>query len=136
MKKFKILFITFIASCIFCAIGVKADHFTSWASLELQALKGIYTSDSYSKTAWSDQYAKKDYATDKLSGDERAVEARLQNITTSWTTLPKGQTTKLNAGSTNLGQVSGTYKLQLRLQKSTVSGARFGGTWYLDDTLI
>lgn len=136
MKKFKILFITFIASCIFCAIGANADSHKAWVTLDLGAFKEIYTSGSYSKTVLSNQYAKKDYATDKLSGDERAVEARLQNITTGWTTLPKGQITQLNMGSTNLGQSTGTYKLQLRLQKSTISGARFGGIWYLDDTLI
>lgn len=136
MKKFKILFITFIASCIFCAIGANADSYKAWVTLDLGAFKQIYTSGSVSKTVWGNQYAKKNYATDKLSGDERAVEARLQNITSGWTTLPKGQITQLNTGSTNLGQSTGTYNFQLRLQKSTVSGALFGGTWYLDDTLI
>lgn len=136
MKKIKILLGVFIISCIFCATGVKATSFKSWVSLTIPALSKTYTSDAYQKTVFSDQYAKKDYATDKLSGDERAIQARLQNITTSWTDLPKGSIIKLNAGSTNLGQAPGTYKLQLRAKLSTVTEAYFGGHWYLDDTLI
>lgn len=136
MKKIKILLGVFIISCVFCATGVKATSFKSWASLEIPRLQGIYTSDAYQKTVFSDQYAKKDYATDKLSGDERAIQARLQNITTSWTDLPKGSIETLDVGSTNLGQAPGTYKLQLRAKKSTLSEAWFGGHWYLDDTLI
>lgn len=136
MKKIKVLLGVFALSCVFSIIGVKATHTAYFASIDIPSLQGNYTSSTYYKEQYGTQYAKKLYATDKLSGDERGIQGRLQGITTSYASLPKNVTTALPMGDTNLGQIVGNYNLQLRASSYLVTGAYCGAFWYLDGTSI
>lgn len=133
MKKVKILLVFFIVTCIMSVLNVNATSFKALASIEIPAMQVQYTTDYYEKTVWSSQYASKTGALDKLSGDERAIVARIAQEDLYWVSLPKGQVVELYGAST---QAAGTYKLALRADKLTVSGIYFSGMWYLDNTLL
>lgn len=136
MKKIKILVSLFIFSCVISAIGVKADHTRILNDIIIPTLAGTYTTSYYSKTVEGPQYAVKNTAIDSFSADERAVKARLAGVDNDclWVTLPKGTITELHICTSRIGEMQGSFALQLRHVKVLATTSHFFGTWYLDDT--
>lgn len=135
MKKIKITLVLFLLTCITSLVNIKADSYLGFAGVTLPAGQGIFTSTAVNKKTMSEQYISKTGAIDKLSGDERAIGARIQGVST-YVTVPKGSYAKLDSGDTGLGLSTVAHKLQLRANKWTVSSVSFSGIWYLDDYLM
>ena len=136
MNKIKMVGFIFLFTLILSIANVKADSYLGLVGVTIPRLHGVYTSPSVEKTTISNQYVKKIGAVDNLSGDDRAMGARLKNVTTYYASLVTGQYTQLFNDNAGLGQTTGNYQLQLRATKSTVSTVSFSGTWILDDYLI
>lgn len=136
MNKIKIVVGLFIFTCILSLNNVNAASYLGFANITVPSMQGLYTSRGIEKTTISNQYVNKIAARDKLSNDDRAIGARLQDITTEYMLLETGKNIKLLNDNAGLGQVPGTYKLTLKAQKWTISEVSFSGTWYLDDYLI
>lgn len=130
MKYVKGSLLLLAVTTVLSMAGVNASTYRSFTGVSIPAFSGIYTSESASKAAWGKQSAYKVGAIDKLSGDERAMQARTNgggNIS-GYVTLPKGSETTITGNNT----VPGSYSLQLRASTSLISGASFSGHWYLD----
>lgn len=137
MKKIKIVIGIFALSCILSLTNVKASSFFGFNSITVPGMQGTYTTkDSVEKTTYSDQYVRKAGATDKLSGDDRNVGAKLTDVTTYYVETVKDKYVKLFNNNSGLGSIPGNYKLTLRAGTWTVSSIYFSGTWVLDDYLI
>ena len=135
MKKYKIVGVLFALTCILSLKNIKADSYLGFTNITIPSMQGVYTSSSITKTTWSNQYAQKISAIDNMSGDDRAIGARINGIGASYVTLSQGQYVQLQ-NTTVGGYNAGTYQLQLRANKWTVSSASFAGTWILDDYLL
>ncbi len=136
MKKVKFIVVLFLLTCITSLANIKADSYLGFTGITIPSLQGIYTSTAVNKKTMSDQYISKTGAIDKLSGDERAIGARIQGATTSYVTVPKDSYAKLGSGSTGLGLSPVAHKLEMRANKWTVSSISFSGIWILDDYLL
>lgn len=133
MKKVKILMAAFVVSCVVSAMGVNAAQTVGLTNITVPALVGTYSTGYHSKTQDGHQYAKKTSAIDSLSGDERAVKARLAGVDNDflWVTLPKGTKTQIHSGYSQLGDYTGSFSLQLRHVKVLATTSTFNGTWWL-----
>lgn len=136
MKKIKIVVVLLLLTCITSLANIKADSYLGFCDITIPAVQGIYTSPAVNKKTISDQYISKSGAIDKLSGDERAIGARIQGATTSYVTVPRDSYAKLGSGSTGLGLSPVAHKLEMRANKWTVSSISFSGIWILDDYLL
>ena len=136
MRKIKILFGLLIVTCVFSLLGVNASSYASFIGIDIPAFNGNYTSGYYTKTEYGNQYFKKTSAIDQLSGDERAIQARLKDTAESWVTAPKGQVVQLDSSNYGSGLGTGSYRINIRASKSTVSKAWFNGYWYLDASAV
>ena len=135
MKIIKFVSFLLVATCITSFMNVKADGYLSILSVTLPSWSGNYLSSSATKTTISDQYVKSAGAVDNLSGDGRAVEARVYGINT-YTTLVKNSNVKLYAGNTHLAQGTGSHRLEVRSVKSLLTTATWSGTWIIYDYLL
>jgi F0F1-type ATP synthase assembly protein I len=135
MKKIKCLVFIFTLTLITSVFNIKADSYLGFASITIPSMSGVYTSPTVRKTTFSEQYIMKIGAIDKLSGDERAIGARLKNISNTYVLTTKNAYTKLKSQS-SLGLIPAEYQLQLKANKWTLSAIYFSGTWVLDDYLI
>ena len=133
MKKFlKIIVVVFIfAGIVNISNVMAATGILSLVNFSVPAFSGVAQSDVAYKQYDGPQYAVKINAYDKISGDERAVDARIfSNSFTVWKRLPKGTLVTWDQMQTG-GMMP--YKLELRNGNSNVvTGSNFYGTWYLD----
>ena len=136
MNKIKIIFFLFLITCVTSLSNIKASPSFAFSQITVPAMQGIYTSDAQTKQTISDQYIMKTGATDKLSGDERAIGARLSGVSNTYVTVPKNSYAQLDSGTTGLGQSPVSHQLQLRATKWTVSAVYFSGIWILDDYIL
>ena len=136
MKRIKIVAVLFLLTCITSLANIKADSYLGFTGVTIPAMNGIYTSSAVNKTTMSEQYIMKTGATDKLSGDERAIGARIMGATTSYVTVTKDSYAKLDSGTTGLGLTPVAHQLEMRANKWTVSSVSFSGIWILDDYLL
>lgn len=136
MKIVKTIAILFALTCVTSLMNVKADGSYAFLAVTIPAAQGNYTSPSVTKTTWSNQYVKSTGATDNVSGDGRAVKARLKNISNSYTTLTKNSYVQLYAGDTGLGTAPNSYQLQVASVNWFLTAASWSGNWILDDYLL
>lgn len=129
MKYLKITVTIFVFTICFAFCNAHAEEFgvTGYVGINLKNLSQSTTIDKKDKSTYSYQSAKKNSAIDSLSGDERAVQAKVTN--SSWIDLPKGQTVSWKEALT---YYSGTYTHYVKLKKSTLSTASYYGWWYWD----
>lgn len=135
MKKVKILLGVFVVSILASFSGANAAHFRGFVNVKLGKLSGVYTSSPQTKEVSSFQYVNTSGATDNLSGDTRAISVRTRSnsdVYTSWTSANVDQWATW--GSAN--KDTGSYYLQVKATKSTLSTVTYNGIWYIDDTLL
>ena len=132
LSKLKTVVGLFLFTCILSMYNVKADSFISFIDIKIPSAQVVYTSDPVTKTTISEQYVKKNGAIDSLSGDERAIGARLKNITTYYVETEKNKYVQLFSTNSSLGANPGVYELQLKANKWTVTSVSFTGSWALD----
>lgn len=130
MEKIKIVVSLFAISFIFSVTGVNAAYH-SFIGITIPSMSGTYTSDSVYKNTISNQTVKKNGAKDNLSGDERAIQSRLNGIGASYIDVATSYRTLANNGS--LGQIPGDYKIEFKAKKWTASSVTFSGSWILDN---
>lgn len=136
MKKFGIIATLFAITCVLSLGDIKADSYLGFAGIKLPALSSAYTSDEVQKTTDSIQKVKSFGAVDNLSGDDRAVEAKLANIATTYVDLKTGSYVDLKyVTSSSEGWYHGKYKIQFRCKKATLSTATLSAMWVLDPNL-
>lgn len=136
MNKVKIVIGVFILTCVLSVMNVKADSYLGLVGVKVPAMLDTYTTGNVKKTTISNQYIKKIGATDVLSGDEREIGARLQEVTTYYVTTEKGKYVQLFNDNAGLGATPGNYKLTLRAGSWRATAASFSGNWVLDDYLL
>ena len=135
MKKAKILLGVFALSVLASFSSVNAAHYRAFVNLKLGNLSGVYISSPQTKDVESFQYVNTSGATDNLSGDTRAISARTRsnsNTYTSWTSANVKQWATWGAANKS----TGSYYLELKATKSTLSTVTYNGIWYIDDTLL
>lgn len=137
MKIIKVVLSMLVVTTILAVSGVTAASYLAFSSITLPAFSGVYTGPTVTKTEISYQYMKKIGATDKLSGDERAVVARTISTdygNSAWISLPKGS--YATWGEVAYNMFPANYKLQMKLSTWTVTAAYFSGMWVLDESLL
>lgn len=136
MKKIGIVATLFAITCVLSLGNIKADSYLGFAGIKLPMLSGNYTSDYVTKVTDSIQKVKSFGAVDDLSGDDRAVSAKIANISTPYTDLKVGSYVDLNyVNSSGEGWYHGNYKIQFKCKKSTLSTATLSAMWVLDPDL-
>lgn len=136
MKKFGIVATLFAITCVLSLENIKADSYLGFSGIKLPAFSGNYTSSKTKKTTDSIQKVKSFGAVDNLSGDDRAVEAKLANIATTYVDLKTGSYVDLKyVTSSGEGWYNGNYQIQFRCKKSTLSTSTLSAMWVLDPDL-
>ncbi len=136
MKKIGFVATLFAITCVLSLGNIKADYYLGFAGIKLPAFSGTYKSSQAKKTTYDVQKVDSYGAIDNLSGDDRAVQANLYNIGTSYVDLKTGQYVKLNyVSSSGLGYAPGTYQILFRCKKSTVTAATLSAMWVLDPSI-
>ena len=126
MKYFKISLTLFLFAFLLSITNVNAEVH-GFFGVTVKRLKGIYTSDPYTKTDTGSQYLFESSCTDNLSGDDRTVESRLYRVVTpiytDWVTAIKN-------ASVSYGSVTQTvtdWKFMLRSKNNFLTTATFYG---------
>ena len=131
MKQIKLLMALFAVSCVMSSLNVKAAN-QNLKNISIPGLYGKYQTGYYTKSEDSPQYAKKDSAKDTLSGNERAIMAKVTTGSTKAVEIPKGKKVELDKG-TGLVELKGNvFQLELTHKSPYVTGSTFNGTWYLN----
>lgn len=131
MKKIKLLLGAFIISCVLSVSGVSAKYL-SFVGVKLPAWSGVYTSSKVTKSTNGYQYIKTSGATDLLSGDGRAISARVYGAGTSYVGATTGKWIKLQDNNQYTTVAGIDYQIQLKATKSTLSKVSYNGIWDLD----
>lgn len=134
MKYLKVTLAIFVASFIFGIYNANASQSTTLVDITIPSFRGIYSSKQKTKYSEANQWAIKTECKDKLSGDGRAIEGRVQgmlagNNTTYWIELPLNQWKKFDSPDANR---IGVWRLQLRSIKNLATEARYTGVWQYD----
>ena len=131
MNKIKIILGVFALSILVSAFSVNASSYLTFLDITIPRLSKTYTSEEKSKDIENLQYIETDAAIDDLSGDSRAILAKVTG--TDWIEA-NGDSGYHTWGTSS--QKKGTYNLYLKAKKSTLSTASYWGTWYIDGRLI
>ena len=129
MKYLKGTMIAFVVGLILSS-SANALSLT-FSNITIPAFKGTYTSDERVKSnTTNEQTLHTINATDRISGDGRAINARVKGMlsgmsTTSWKSAPKGKVISFGSSSREIG----SWKLQLQSNKNLPTKAGYWGTW-------
>ena len=133
MGKFKIIAVLFAITCVLSLNNIKADSSLGFNNITIPSAQGVYESSSVKKVTTSTQYVKGFGAYDTMSGDGRALLARISGTSTYYDVIDDQY---VNIDPLRLSNNPGTYKLQVKAKRWTVSTAKANLYWILDDYLI
>ncbi|MCM1370969.1 MAG: hypothetical protein NC181_03665 [Clostridium sp.] len=131
MKYLKGTLVAFVATFIFSLVYVSAGNTLTFIDITIPGFQGTYTSEQRDKTDNINmQYIEKYDAIDDLSGDNRAVNARVRGMlagmqNSSWVATVADTKVALGDNSKTLG----SWKMELKANKWLVSSASFWGMW-------
>ena len=132
-KLVKGLLLVLIITSVLAMTGVSADvsGYMGYNDIKLPILNGIYSDGDYTKTTVNPQTLETTDARDSwIWNDTRVVEARTMQVlspisTTKWKDIVIGGTITWDEENADIG----SYRLQLRAKKSTLSEVRYWGIW-------
>ena len=132
MKYWKITLTAFIATFIFAVYNANAQTL-SLVDITIPSFKGTYMTSQQDKWDTNTQYIKKTECTDDLSGDGRAILAKVHGMfagmsDSSWVTATKNQNVSFGSNS----QTIGGWKLYLQSNKNLITTASFWGVWTIN----
>ncbi len=132
MKYLKITLSVFIATFIFAVYNAAAQTLTL-INVTIPALKGTYMTSQQDKYNTNTQYIEKTECTDDLTGDGRAIIAKVHGmfagmVDSSWVNTPKNQNVSFGSNSQSIGG----WKLYLQSNKNLITTASFWGIWTID----
>ncbi len=130
MKQVKVIITLLTIIIVFSINSVSASTALSMIDVTIPSLKREYISPLMQKTNFGPQYAIKYTARDVWSGDNRAVEANIQQVNNRWVTLNTSET-RLSTEASGPGLVPANYKLKIRAKTVTLSPITFNGAWML-----
>lgn len=136
MKLLKFFLVLTVMSFVFSTICVFAQTQVSWNPLEIKALSEVYTSGIYSKNTSYCTAIYKTSAKDKLTGDDRAINAKIScEAGAGWSdgntkvNIPTKSWYSWGSGANDCYAMS--VKMNLWANSSTLSKANFYGVWNL-----
>lgn len=132
MKYLKITLIAFVLTTI-GAVTITQAKVAGYAGVTISAFRGITNIGQANKDNFSNQKFTKVACTDKLSGNEMAVQVRTYSVNyggySSWKQAPKGTQVTISPG---VHDHPGTFILNGQAVNSFITQGSLYGTWNLD----